>query len=133
MAHAPNLIHVGQLRRARMAQGVGEINGGVGEINGIPVVMKPKAHGRYVYDAETGAIQFEHDVGPKAEAALQQVANSVKNVELSLDHLRETVASLRSPVRRTLLVVGAVILAALVAGGATYLITRRMRAARRKS
>lgn len=104
----------------------------IGAIGDYPVVLKPKPKGRYVLDAQTGAIQFEHDLGPKAEAAMLQVTNSIKNVELSLDHLRETVATLRSPFRRTMLVIGALAAVGALAAGAYYLLRKKPRVRRKK-
>lgn len=104
----------------------------IGAIGDYPVVLRPKPKGRYVLDEQTGAIQFEHDLGPKAEAAMLQVTNSIKNVELSLDHLRETVATLRSPFRRTLLILGAIAAVGALAGGAYYFLRKKERTPRRK-
>lgn len=130
--------HIDELRGHHPSQGVLRVKARpgervVGHIGGYPVVAKPKPQPRYVLDEQTGAVHFEHDIGPKASAAMDRIGESVKNVELSLDHLRETVSTLKSPVRRTLLIAGAVLLTGLLVGGATYYYTRSIRKKKRKS
>lgn len=145
MASDDGFVHIGHikdlarprrsgvpLRRRAVPQTTQDGAQVIGAIGDYPVVLRPKPKGRYVLDEQTGAIQFEHDLGPKAEAAMLQVTNSIKNVELSLDHLRETVATLRSPFRRTLLILGALAAVGALAGGAYYFLRKKETPHRRR-
>ncbi len=128
-----NMVHIGHVsdfglklpRRSGAPLATRETT--VGSINGVPVVLKPKPRGRYVLDAQTGAIQFEHDIGPRAAQAMDKVEAALKNLELGLDSMRETVAGLRSPVRQTALVVGGLVAVGLVAGAVSYYFAQRGR------
>jgi len=88
----------------------------VGYKDGYPVVVR-KPPGRYVKDVRTGAIKFEHDLGPGAQTAAEQIKES-------MGELKETVKALQQPAQRTAMIVAGVIGSALVVAALLYYIGR---------
>ena len=84
----------------------------VGYRDGYPVVVR-KPRGKYVYDVQTGAVKFEHELGPNA----QEAANKI---EASLQHLQETVKSLQKPAQKTAVIVAGTVAVGLVVAAVVY-------------
>lgn len=68
-------------------------------------------------DPETGAIKFEHDIGPQASTAVVRLERASANIQTAIE-------SLKKPAVQSLMVAGGAVVATLAVVGLVYWLTR---------
>ena len=102
----------------------------MGYQDGYPIVLR-RPRGRYVMDG-SGAVRFEHDLGPKAAEAATSLREGVDALRDGLKEIRTTIQDLRKPAARTALTVAGVVGVGIVVASIVYLIAQREKSKKKK-
>lgn len=89
-----------------------------------PGQPRRRSRGRYVMDS-TGAIKFEHDIGPDASLAVTKLEHASSNLQTAIESLR------KPAVQMLTVAVGAAVVTLAIAG-VVYYMTRPEKKKRRR-